>query len=373
MNEPSKAGNSSIPTLIIAPLDWGLGHATRCIPIIKELLTYHCHLVIAASGPSGVLLQKEFPELKYLPLPAYNVHYSRSSRILPLTLFLQLPHLLATKIKEHKIIGDFLRNQKVDCIISDNRPGLYFAGVHSIYLTHQIRVKTGNSMLTKIASHLHQSIIRKFTECWVPDTNQPNLTGDLSHLKAKGIHQKFIGPLSRFSKLQQPIQYDICIILSGPEPQRSQLESIILKQLPLPGKKVILIRGLPSASAYPQPANENLVIKNHLPSGDLNQVFCSSRIVIARSGYSTLMDLASLGLTGILIPTPGQTEQEYLGELLSEKQNFLVVKQKEFDLSKALAEFENLNPSLPALDFKQFKAPIATLMARLGAKKILKS
>ena len=333
------------PRILIAPLDWGLGHATRCIPVICALIKQNCTVFVAAEGQIKILLQKEFPHLQFIDLRGYRVKYSRYKFWMPAKLLLQLPKIIYRIYAENQWLKKTIKENNVDAVISDNRMGLYHKQIPCVYITHQLAIKTGNHFTERIAQKIHYHYINKFKACWVPDVEGAlNLAGELSH---PAILPKapvtYIGSLSRFEKTTLQNKYDLCIVLSGPEPQRTVFEKIILSDIEKMQGKICLVRGLPQQTQTPLLSNPSIEIKNHLPSDELNKIIQQSRTIISRCGYSTIMDLVKLQKKAILVPTPGQTEQEYLGNYLQYKKIFCCVYQKKFSLSEALktaADFE---------------------------------
>lgn len=357
------------PRILLAPLDWGLGHATRCIPIIKDLLTKDCEVIIAAEGPLLALLSAEFPSLLFLPLKGYRIRYSRSKAWLPFKIMLQLPRILRMVGFENRWLKNTVLEHEIDAVISDNRPGMYHREIPSVYITHQLLIKAENSLLEKWMQQIHYRYINRFSICWVPDMkedkNPAGLAGSLSHPeKPPGVPVHYIGPLSRFSKIDgMPKEYDLAILLSGPEPQRTIFEELLLKQLAGYKGKVILIRGLPGETRNVTTSNTAIQPFNHLPASELSSIIQRSALVICRSGYTTIMDLAALQQKAVLVPTPGQTEQEYLAAYLSEKKYFYSLPQKGFDLTKALE-------GASAFSFRQL--PVAE-MYKVAINDLLKS
>ncbi|MEP7253551.1 MAG: glycosyltransferase [Ginsengibacter sp.] len=324
-------------TVIIAPLDWGLGHVTRCIPIISLLQHHGCEVLVAANEEQSNLLKKEFPSLVILRLFGYKIRYSRPNTSLRAKLLFQTPKLYLAIVKEQRWLKKIVNQYRPDLIISDNRFGFYHKHVRSIYITHQLSIKTGNTFLDKIASKFHRNIIEKFHRCWVPDFLENGLAGELSHPKKSISNTCYIGALSRFENLtDQPIIYDVLISISGPEPQRSIFEETILLQVEDLKKRVLIVRGLPMDNTPITSQNSLVTIANHLPAKALNEAFLQSSIVICRSGYTTIMDLVKIKKRAILVPTPGQTEQEYLAEYLMFRKNFLFIGQKNFSIESAL-------------------------------------
>ena len=333
--------NSDLPKIriLVAPLDWGLGHATRCIPIINELISQNCEVLIAASGESYFLLKKEFPLLVILRISGYNITYSGRRLWLPFKLLLQFPKIFLSVLKENLWVKKNIKKYKIDAIISDNRFGMYNKKVPSVYITHQLLIKTRNRFSEKIAQEIHYRFIKKYTHCWVPDWKEDGLAGELSHQEIKPSNVLYAGPLSRFEKLQEiQYRYDILILISGPEPQRTVFENKILFQLESLNKHVLFVRGLPKETKNLQSDNESIKIINHLPAAELNKAFQESKMIICRSGYTTIMDLVKLGKNAVLVPTPGQTEQEYLAKYLQENFFFNSIEQDKFSLQKVIED-----------------------------------
>ncbi|MEO8763781.1 MAG: glycosyltransferase [Ginsengibacter sp.] len=351
--------NSELPQIriLIAPLDWGLGHATRCIPIIKELFSQHCAVIIAASDAPLFLLKKEFPKAVFLRNRGYQVKYSSSGRLLPVRLLLQLPGIILSVWRERAWLRKVIKEYGLDAVISDNRPGMYNKSIPCVYITHQLHIKTGRAFSEKIVKKVHSQFIKKYSTCWVPDIEQNSLAGALSHPAQIPSNVLYIGPLSRFEKINGvPLIYNLLISLSGPEPQRTIFEKIILGQLRTFKKKVLLVRGLPGENKALQTGVQSLEIVNHLPAEKLNRAFLQAEMIISRSGYSTIMDLVKIGRNAILVPTPGQTEQEYLAGYLAEKKYFYAVQQNNFSLERALAQaslFPFKKPVFPENDYKK--------------------
>jgi uncharacterized protein (TIGR00661 family) len=327
--------------VLVAPLDWGLGHATRCIPIIYALNEQNFEVIIAARGAVKNLLEKEFKNVVFTQIKGYNIKYSTSKFWLPLKLLLQFPKLLWVVFKEHFWLDKTIAEYKIDALISDNRLGLYSSKVPCIYITHQLQIKTGNSFTELLAQKIHYYFINKYTACWVPDTAaENNLAGELSHpKKLPKIPVEYLGPLSRFEKTTDEKKYDLLILLSGPEPQRTIFEKLLLQELKSYTGKVAMVKGLPKNSVeeeFVYDDENKITVANHLSATSLSKAIQQSEIVICRSGYTSIMDLIKLQQKAILVTTPGQTEQEYLAAYLMEKKIFLSIPQNNFSLAGAL-------------------------------------
>ncbi|MDX1942966.1 MAG: glycosyltransferase [Saprospiraceae bacterium] len=327
--------------ILVTPLDWGLGHATRCIPIIQELLAQGADVLLASNGGAFELLRKEFPELVIEKLPAYNIHYASGNMYW--NMGVQLPKIARAIISEYFILQRLIRQHQINAVISDNRYGCFSKKAKSIFITHQLNILIPNFILRFFANFFNCQFIRRFDECWIPDeSGEKSLSGKLS-ISYYHIKVKYIGILSRMNYLQVQKKYDIIIILSGPEPQRTILEKIILEQIVQLPLEWLLVQGKlnEDEEARRRKGRERGSIIPFLNAKALNKAIAVSEIVICRSGYSSIMDLAMLGKKAILIPTPGQTEQEYLAERFSQKSIFYSQQQTRFNLRTALQEAQH--------------------------------
>jgi len=341
--------------ILIAPLDWGLGHATCCIPIIKELRRRQHEVILAAEGPIKALLETEFPDIDCLTLEGYHIKYSRTKKGLLLSIITQIPKLLLSIRRERKWLEKTIEQNRIDIVISDNRFGLWNKKIYSVFITHQLVIKA--PFLQFLLQKLNYSFINRFNECWVPDIKElPNLAGHLSHPKKfPSIPVHYVGCLSRFEKTERKGEgKKLLVLLSGPEPQRSLLEKKLMLQLKKLVSPVLFIRGLPGNSTSIKTTSQITCI-NHLPTKELQQALLEAEFVFARSGYSTVMDLMTLKKKAILIPTPGQTEQEYLAKHLMHHNFAFTTDQENFDLQKALLAAESFSYSFPELDNDSFK------------------
>lgn len=328
-----------------------MGHATRCTPIIRQFIDKGHEVIIGADKFPLAFLKLEFPQLKTVVVPGYEVTYNKKGS--SFKLFYESVQFFNFIKKEHALIDKIVEENNIDMIVSDNRYGLWNKKIKSIIITHQLYVKAPFG--EKIAHQKIEKLIGNFDECWIPDVEgELNLSGDLSHLKPFNHPHKFIGPLSRFStkitanlsvfkdrknisKSLETYQFDIIAILSGPEPQRAIFENLVLEQIEKYNLKAVVVRGLPS-DKEPEVGSEETEIFNHLSTKKLFQYIKKSKVVVCRAGYSSIMDLATLGKKAILVPTPGQTEQEYLAKHHLDLGNFYSQKQSEFDLEKGLIE-----------------------------------
>ncbi|WJJ97379.1 glycosyltransferase [Algibacter luteus] len=335
--------------ILVAPLNWGLGHATRCIPIINALLQEGFAPIIASDGDSLALLSKEFPNLPTIELPTYNISYSKNGKLFKLKLLKDLPKILKAIKAEKEAVESILKHNDIAGIISDNRLGVRSKKVPSVFITHQLQVLSGNT--TWLSTKMHKEIIKKFNTCWVPDVEneEVNLSGILGHVKGFDVNLKYIGPLSRFTKSDTDIKHDLLVLLSGPEPQRSFLETKLLEALKSYSGDVVFVKGVIEKEQTKQ-VQGHLTIYNFMTSNLLEKTMKESALVLSRSGYTTIMDLTKLNKKAFFIPTPGQFEQEYLAKRLSEMQIAPSCHQDEFKIEK-LNEVEAFR-GLKAYDFE---------------------
>ena len=326
--------------ILITPLNWGLGHATRCIPIIDQL-RYNNKLFLASDGLALSLLQTEYPDLPTFRLPGLSISYRHSQMWLNA---LTQAQSLRTSIKADQMAIDQLACElSIDLIVSDHRLGCQNDRTENILVAHQLFIPHQSATISRMVTSIHCRYIAEFDECWVPDYPESVLSGKMSSIDIP-IKKKFIGPLSRFEKPEFNLpKYDLGVILSGPEPQRAYLENKILNIARRnPQWKIGLVRG----SMQPRQGNnipDNLTITDLALTGDLQSMMSQSSVILSRCGYSTIMDLHKLDKHGILIPTPGQPEQCYLAKLHKDKGRLLFMNQSEISgnsISKALSELK---------------------------------
>lgn len=318
--------------IIVAPLNWGLGHASRSVPIIRLLLEQNFEVLLASDGDALQLLQLEFPELSRFELPSYNIEYGNHFAY---SVLKRVPHILSTIQKERQTLETIAKNTGAEIIISDNRYGCYTSFTKNIFVCHQHHLLV--PVFSDLANSLHQKLLRKFEQHWIPDREETEtkLGGQLSTTNLPNVH--YIGSLSRFQKMETAKKYDCIAVISGPEPQRSYFEAIIKDQFSASALKTLLVCGK-ATEVSPEKQIGNCTTVPFLNAAQLNQAICASDVVICRSGYSSVMDLAVLEKKVIFIPTPGQTEQIYLAEYFQQKNIAPCYKQSNFELNTALLE-----------------------------------
>lgn len=319
-------------TVLVAPLDWGLGHATRCIPVIRDLLSRKVKVIICAAGTGKIILANYFPDCTFIEIPGISVNYP-SSGSMSLSMLRQFFKILKAIRKENGLLQAVIEKYKITHIISDNRYGLYSKKIKCSVICHQVKIQlpSGFKFLQPLIYNLHINRLQKFQQLWIPDNPYPdNLSGLLSHPITLKIPVMYTGILSRFKELLTVKNkvYDYLAILSGPEPQRTLLELKVLEFFKSSGKKCLMVGGAPGE--YISHETDLVTTMSYITDEILNQILHMDTTLICRPGYSTLMDLTVLGHRKIIfIPTPGQTEQEYLGMELELKYNYTVISQYE--------------------------------------------
>ncbi len=316
---------------------WGLGHMTRSLPIMRRLVEDGHELIIYTSHRPLIALKKEFGNrCKYVESMMYPSPYTKNGTF-GLRVSLMMPSIINAIIKEHKDVLRISQDLDVDVFISDSKYGVYDRDKPSFLIFHQLRYIPPNFLKiirnkTERFNYFFRNSFKKFI---VPDfPENDGITGDLAHnlMYISPNQIEYIGILSDYEKMNVEQDIDYLISLSGREPNRTMLEDKIISQLGSIKGKTVLVRGTPeTVKKLDIPGVE---VYDYAGKGLRDQLMNRSKFVIARSGYSTIMDMAELNKKGLLIPTPGQTEQEYLGEYLSKKNYFYSVSEEQISLER---------------------------------------
>ena len=317
--------------ILISPLNWGFGHAGRMIPLALELKKRGHEITFGVDKGLIHALEKDLIDIIIIPIPGIRVRYSR---VVPqyLCIFLQLPLLIISAFREHAALKRIVSKLKPDIVISDNRFGFFHSDVYSVFVTHQLRIAFPRFLrfLEPVAVWLNRQIISRYDMCLVPDyPGKVNLSGRLSHDVKLPENVFYTGPLSRFriadkgeTIMNLPPRY-YCLILSGPEPQRSLLFKKVSSVLQ--GIHLVVLSGTPLISDLKD--RHGITVITNPDTATMRHAITGSKTVISRAGYTSVMELVSLGKGGVIIPTPGQTEQEYLGQYLNGRYGFVALKQ----------------------------------------------
>jgi UDP:flavonoid glycosyltransferase YjiC (YdhE family) len=348
--------------ILIAPLDWGLGHTTRCVPLIRFIQQKGHIPVFAGNETQCSFIEDTFGPIDFIHLEGYNITYSKWNQYAQMGLLSQLPHILGAIKNEHRWLQNLVAEGKIDGVISDNRYGLYHPAIPSVILTHQLQIQSGfGNVADNIVRKLHYKFLNRFNDVWVVDSpSSLGIAGKLSHPNKLPNNTTYIGALSQFENRASAANTNkdqLLILLSGPEPQRTVLSAILWQQMQEYNGKVVFVEGSESA---PNPASipANVEWHKRLNAKALEPILCDAGMVVCRSGYSTIMDLIALQKQAILIPTPGQTEQEYLATRLHKAGIFFSAPQKNFELQEALSASANFNNTTDQKDSFQLYKPV---------------
>ncbi len=280
----------------------------------------------------------------------------------------QMPRILYAIRAERWAVERLVREQGIHGIISDNRYGCFSPQTNNVMLTHQLHLRVPSRLLEWAANAMLRRALAKFDLVWAPDfKGEPNLAGELAHDESP-VHRnvEFIGPLTRMQYMDRELEYDVAVVLSGPEPQRTILEQRLMEQAIVLPQKFIFIQGKMKSKKHYYAA-DNVEVVSYLTSKDLNDVLLASEIMVCRSGYSSIMDLAALGKKAILIPTPGQTEQEYLADFFARKNTFWVQTQERVNLEEGLEKVHSTDGIGPEVfpAGQSFEAPLRAWLEEL--------
>ncbi len=339
--------------IIYSLCSWGLGHATRGLPVIRRLIKDGHEVIVYTSGRSLELLKSELGSgARYIASVPYPSPYS--DKIGFAWRFIKTAPKIIELIKEEtKDIAKIVDENKIDLIISDSRFGSYSKSVPSYLVFHQLRFIAPlrlmpAEMLTEYYNHNLQN---KFEKIIVPDYGDNSLSGDLSHnlryFKKENV--EYIGILSDFEKIETTEDIEYLFSISGPEPTRTALEKALLSQINLLKGKIAVSLGKPGK--FTEEVRGNAVIYSFLEKKRRDELMNRAKMVVSRSGYTTVMDVAEIDKKAFFIPTPGQTEQVYLAKHLEKAGYFHSVKQGKLKLDEDTQE---------ALKYKGFIPPWKT-------------
>lgn len=320
--------------ILIAALDWGLGHTTRSIALARYYHQAGHTLYFAGNELQRQLFLASCPCAIPLHLDGYNIQYAQHKAFFMPKLMTQLGKILRSIKREQLWLADQMKHYAFDVVISDNRYGLYHPDAQSILLTHQLHIQTGTALGNAFVLKVNQFLINRFDACWVVDDKKIPLAGQLSKAIPLRIPLTYIGWLSQFEKedvaVQPPNHAYILAIISGPEPMRTQLEHQLIKQMQqMPTSRFVVVGGTNQEHAYDYPNIQYIPLAHQQL---LSTLIKDAQYIISRSGYTTVMDCILHRKKAIFIPTPGQTEQEYLAKYLNQLGYFATVAQHEIDI-----------------------------------------
>lgn len=358
--------------ILIAPLDWGLGHLTRSVPLMEYLVSLGCHVVFAGNESQRKYIAQILPKVALIHLDGYQVQYARTKFGFMPRLFAQMPRVFRCIKNEHQWLKNVVVEHRIDGIISDNRYGLYHTTVPSVILTHQLQILSGvHAKIDAVLRKIHYRLIERFTACWVVDIAEGDgLSGKLSHPKIlPKVPTQYLGFLSQlhpFNHKNSSKDFVVLVLLSGAEPQRSILENLLWQKAIKSNLHIVFVAGSNKAQA-PSQIPAHISYHKRLVGKDLQAAFKAASVVVCRSGYSSLMDLLAMRKKAILIPTPGQTEQEYLAKLMQQKGYFMAAQQHKFDIQTSVLNAQLFPFSIPENEdfFEQYKSVLTNWLISL--------
>ncbi len=323
--------------IIYGICSWGLGHATRSLPVMRKLIEEGNNLTVISHGNSLKFLKRELGDggIRYFDVKDYPIPIAETRGAFIAKSFLYWPKFMSRMHRGLEFVTKLLEKEKIDVIISDGRYDIYSRRIPSFLINHQVRVLNPLNLRTlEFGSEIYNLFFLndRFIKFLVPDYENDDLSGKLSHnlklIKREKI--AYVGVLSDFRKRDLKKDIDYLISITGPEPQRSILENILMKQIGNMDGKIVITLGRPDKEVFRK--EENIEVYNIVNKEKREEFLNRAKMVISRSGYSTIMDLAVIKTKALLIPTPGQVEQEYLAKYHMEKGTFYSVDQDRINL-----------------------------------------
>ncbi|MCI0497958.1 MAG: glycosyltransferase [Thermoplasmata archaeon] len=330
---------------------WGLGHASRSMPVIRRLVADGHEVHVVTSGPARSMVKRECDGVKAIhDIPDYPSPYTGNRMTFYIKFLTTLPGLFKGIEREHEAVMALHRRRKFDRVISDNRYGVNLPNVPSFLISHQLRFLAPRRIATfeRRSERFVAGFADRFEGFIVPDEAKGDLTGELSHgmrlIPPKQIH--YVGILTDFKAVEAAEDIDLLVSISGPEPQRTRFESLVMEQLPMAGKRIVVSRGVSDVKGGRPVKRKGVEVFDYMPAGERAEHLSRSKVVVTRSGYSTLMDLAAMGKHALLVPTPGQTEQEYLARKHMAERHWAWQDQRKVDLKRGFSKAMALIPPL---------------------------
>jgi hypothetical protein len=302
--------------VLISPLNWGFGHVSRCIPLIYKLLENGNSVFIACdTAQKRVFVQYFCQKVKFIEHEGYPFQFSGKGNYTN-DLFFSLGKLLKRSKQELKDIERYVKELKIDIVISDHRYTFRSEEIYSIFMTHQLNLPI--SWFQFPFKLYHKKQIKKFDSIWIVDKQKNSLAGKLSANKFFPS-SSYIGWLSRFMvNPRNDIKSGSVLIISGPKEYWSNLFQSFSKEL-----ESNEIQTIVGSSEIQELINIKKLNQNFYPSDnwiETDKLLLRTKKIYGYIGYTTLMDVEILNCDSHLIASPGQLEQEYL-ETLSKKKS----------------------------------------------------
>lgn len=327
------------PSVLMCVLNWGYGHAARCTIIARHLIDSGHKIYLASDGDALKFLQKHLPECTFIPLPEYNIRYSKSGKWLVLKMIFTFFKMIPTFVKEWFTIQRAIKRHKPDILISDTRPFCHSSNIPSIYITNQIEIRPFT------LGFIHRLQIKMFDQVWIPAIEGDPIGGFTTkvfgNLKKKTHYIGYIPNYKDFTIEKKVKKYHIAAILSGPEPARTNMERLVMQEFKKIDKPTVLVRGVVGGSSIPY-TESHTVVFDFLPMERVAEVLSESEIYVGRSGFSGISMMVGLDIKAVVVPTQGQPEQEANAQHMALNQLAVAKEEKNFNLAQALQEITNI-------------------------------
>ena len=322
------------PHLLVTVLDWGIGHATRTLPLIEHAVRQGWHVHVASKGTALAWLTSHLSSesITFHRKPGPDIKYAKRGNLLRIAG--QVPAFLAHVEIERKWAAEFALGHHIDAILSDNCYGCAVPGTPSILMSHQLQLPVPKG-LEGAARQVVARWARGFDEVWVPDTEpgKGSLSGSLA---VADIHPqiRYIGVLSRLARFARPnpeVTWERLGMVSGVEPHRTLMENALRAWMQTTERPCLLVAGKPGGGIS---VEGNVTTWCDPTDAELASALQSAKTVVCRSGYSSQLDLAALHANAILVPTPGQPEQEQLAQLWADRFGFTTLSQHDLEAGR---------------------------------------
>ena len=339
----------------------GLGHITRCYPLIEALIKRKHEVWIASSNRALKFVKNELgSKIKYFELPEYPFQDRAylKNKFSTLGYVLDFPKYQKSFNKEHELIKKLHLEQKFGCVISDSRYGVHLPGVPSYLIHSHIRIGLGKlSFISRIITELgNVTFLKNYSRLLIPDDEKNGVCGPMTHDLLFIRNPVYLGLLSMVKKRKVKNDLDYFFSVSGPEPQRTVFEKKVLSSIKNLKGKIAVTLGKPESQKIEK--KKNCVVYGYLKKEKQEEMLNRARMIITRSGPTTITDIVELGKKALLVPTLGQPEQEDVAEYHHKKRQFMKKDLKNLDLPKDLKEAEKykgyVSPSTTKKSVKRF-------------------
>jgi len=332
--------------ILFAVHDWGLGHATRSLVLIRALVQRgDAVTILMAESPGLALLRAELGDAcEFYPYEDIPKPFSRYPAVFYFRMSCSVPQIWLRFTLEQRLTERLVRERRLDAVVSDSRLGVWSREAPSYCVFHSLRqiIPGRPRQLERIVERAQRYALRGYRAILVPDVEGDDaLAGDLAHDLDVDWRGKlvYIGPLSELQPNGAAEDIDYFFSISGVEPHHTMLAERVLAALPaLRGRSVVAL-GRPGSAADVRTVG-NATIHGYLDRRAQGEMLARARVIVGRSGYTTLMEAAGFGKRALFVPTPGQSAQEYLAKFHCERGRVFSTVQSALDIACDLARAE---------------------------------